>query len=128
MSRPTFSAFELKPNYVYRVFVSFTDFDGGVHPVGESWCYESKNFLPYHAGLSLNVKGDNGLRCIRLQDYPEAQGDIVTRFSDFVKEETALPPLLRNDGLSSGARADAGQNKERSQGTPVAPKSRRPSS
>ncbi len=102
MSNPSFSAFELKANYVYRVIVSFTDYDGSVHPVGESWCYESRSFLPYHAGLSLNVQGDHGLRCIRLQDYPEAQGDIVARFSDFVKEEMALPPLLN----------DVGQNKK----------------
>jgi hypothetical protein len=30
----------------------FTDFDGKLHPVGESWTYLGKNFVPYHDGLS----------------------------------------------------------------------------
>jgi len=87
MSGAAFSAFELKENQMYRVIKSFKDFDGLVHPVGERWRYESRNYFPYDAGMSLNIEGDNGLRSIRLQDYPEAQGGIISSFSEYVTED-----------------------------------------
>jgi hypothetical protein len=88
---PVFSAFELKPGSSYRVKASFIDHEGSVHPVGESWRFESHAFIPYHAGLSLNVTDARGTRQILLQDYPEAQGKIVAHFSDYVEE--SIPPV-----------------------------------
>ena len=87
MNKTPFSAFELKPNHVYRVIAPFRDFDGGLHPAGERWRYQSRNYFPYDAGMTLNVEGDGGLRSIRLQDYPEAQRGIIDSFSDFVVED-----------------------------------------
>jgi hypothetical protein len=87
MSERAFSAFELKPNSTYRVLVPFTDFDGTIHPIGECWRYHRRDFLPYHAGLTLHIEGSTGLQTIRLQDYPEAQGEVVSRFSKYVVEE-----------------------------------------
>jgi hypothetical protein len=89
---PKFSAFELKAGSLYRVKVSFIDHEQRVHPVGESWRYESRNFIPYHAGLALNVVDTSGPRNILFQDYPEAQGEIVSNFSDYVVE--VVPPPL----------------------------------
>ena len=88
----TFSAFQLKPGSLYRVKLSFVDDTRGVHPVGETWRYESRDFIPYHAGLRLNVIDAGGRRPIYLQDYPEAQGEIVRQFSEYIEE--VVPPLL----------------------------------
>jgi hypothetical protein len=87
MSKTTFSAFDLKANHVYRVIAPFKDFDGVLHLAGERWHYQSRNYFPYDAGLSLNIEGDGGLRSIRLQDYPEAQRGIIESVSDFVVED-----------------------------------------
>ena len=87
-----FSAFELKPGSLYRVKVSFIDHERRAHAVGESWRYESRDFVPYHAGLRLNVVDRGGPRGIYLQDYPEEQGGIVAHFSEYVEE--MVPPLL----------------------------------
>jgi hypothetical protein len=84
-----FSAFELKPGMRYRVMVPFVDFDGQEHQAGESWVYQSRNFLPYEAGLTLYVSGSGSMTNIRLQDYPEAQGAIIGRFHEHVREELA---------------------------------------
>ena len=84
MSKSTFSAFDLKTNHVYRVIAPFKDFDGVLHLAGERWRYQSRNYFPYDAGLSLNIEGEGGLR---LQDYPEAQRSIIESFSDFVVED-----------------------------------------
>lgn len=92
MNNPAFSAFELKAGSFYRVKASFTDHEGDVHPIGEYWRYENHAFLPYHAGLTLNVTDVNGPRHIFLQDYPEAQGEIVSHFSNYVEESN--PPLI----------------------------------
>ena len=92
MDDSKFSAFELKEGNLYRVKVSFIDHEQCVHPVGESWRYGGRDFVPYHAGLSLNVVDTSGPRSILLQDYPEAQGEIVSHFSDYVVE--VVPPLL----------------------------------
>lgn len=86
-----FSAFELKPG-LYLVKVAFTDHYGAVHPVGETWSYESHSFVPYHGGLTLNIVDASGPRCIYLQDYAETQGEIVNNFSNYVEE--IKPPIL----------------------------------
>ena len=81
-----FSAFTLKDGARYRVIREFTNFDGGTHPVGETWRYTGKNFFPYDAGLTLSVECDTGMTSVRLQDYPEAQGPVIDHFSDYVEE------------------------------------------
>jgi len=94
MTTSPFSAFELKAGRSYRVKASFVDHDGSVHPIGETWRYDSHAFIPYHAGLTLNVTDANGARHIRLQDYPEAQGQIVAHFSNYVEETAPLPGIV----------------------------------
>jgi len=87
MSKTIFSAFDLKPNYVYRVIAPFSDVDGVLHPAGGRWRYQSRNYFPYDAGMTLNIEGDSGLRSIRLKDYPKAQRGIIDSFSNFVVED-----------------------------------------
>ncbi len=91
--RNRFSAFELKPGVKYRVVLAFTDFDGRVHPVGETWHYESRNYFPYDAGMCLNVSEAGPMTSIRFQDYKEAQGEIIDRFSDYVSEVPEPDPV-----------------------------------
>jgi len=94
MSDPPFSAFDLVPSGIYRVVAPFIDFDGNVHPVAECWRYSSHNFVPYVAGLTLNVERDGANGTIRLQDYPEAQGAIIDSFSEFVMKIDPLTPQV----------------------------------
>jgi len=76
MQRQPFN--HLQPGQRYRVAVSFRDFDGVVHPVGESWAFLGHSFLPYDDGLSLFISPDGkSERQIRLQWRPEAQGPII---------------------------------------------------
>jgi hypothetical protein len=82
-----FSAFELRPQATYRVFVAFTDFDKRVHPVGERWRFLWKSFLPYEDGLSLFVDYGTGERQMRLQCREEEQMDLIHAFSEYVVEE-----------------------------------------
>lgn len=68
----------LKPGTRYRVAAPFTDYDGGLHPEGESWVFVGHSFLPYDDGLSLFVSSDGkAVRQIRLQWRPETQGAII---------------------------------------------------
>jgi hypothetical protein len=74
----------------YRVVNPFRDFDGEVHPAGESWVFLGHSFLPYDDGLSLFVSLDGKAeRQIRLQWRPEAQGDVIEGLSRYVQ---AVPP------------------------------------
>jgi hypothetical protein len=43
----------------FVVAEAFTDYDGDVHPAGESWTFLTHNFLPYDDGLSLIVSLDD---------------------------------------------------------------------
>jgi hypothetical protein len=62
----------------YCVIKEFVDFDGDLHPVGESWTFLGQSFLPYDDGLSLFVSLDAEREChIRMQWRPEAQGAII---------------------------------------------------
>jgi hypothetical protein len=81
-----FTAAELVPGKSYRVIKTFIDYDGAVHPVGESWRFLKKGFLPYEDGLSLFVERNNQNVSFRLQWRDEAQGQIIDNFSDFVTE------------------------------------------
>lgn len=70
----------------YRVVRAFTDFDSGVHPVGEEWEFRGHAFLPYDDGLSLFVStGGDHLRHIRMRWTPDDQGPIVDRLQDYVQ-------------------------------------------
>jgi hypothetical protein len=68
------------------VVKQFTDFDGNVHPVGESWTYLGKNFVPYHDGLSLYVAPDGQREWqIRMQWLPEGQGPIIDNLESYLR-------------------------------------------
>jgi hypothetical protein len=75
---------ELIPGQCYRIIRAFTDYDGGQHPVGETWVFESTNFVPYHDGLTLHVSLHGGPQVYRLQWLPEEQGALIENFTDFV--------------------------------------------
>ncbi len=69
----------------YRVAKAFTDFDSGVHPVGESWIFEGHSFLPYDDGLSLFVSEREGqARQIRMRWTDDDQGPVVDALRDYV--------------------------------------------
>jgi hypothetical protein len=81
-----FTAANLTPGKEYRVVAAFVDYDGIPHPIGESWCFLAKNFLPYEDGLTLNVERDGREVSFRLQWRAETQGPIIDHFSDLVEE------------------------------------------
>ena len=86
LPRRKFTAAELVSGRTYRVIKTFTDYDGIVHPVGESWRFVKKSFLPYEDGLSLFVERNKQNVQFRLQWRAESQGQIIENFSDFVTE------------------------------------------
>jgi hypothetical protein len=68
----------------YCVVQEFVDYDQQVHPVGETWVFETTNFVPYEDGLTLHVL-IHGLPLVyRLQQRPEEQAAIIDHFTDFV--------------------------------------------
>jgi hypothetical protein len=88
MSLPkrTYNAATLTPGQTYRVIAAFKDYDGIIHPIGESWRFVRKAFLPYEDGLSLFIEKDGQNIMVRLQWRAETQGQIIDNFSDFVEE------------------------------------------
>ena len=77
---------DLVSGRTYRVVVAFEDYDRQVHPVGESWRFLRKGFVPYDDGLTLFVEKDGSETSIRLQWRSEAQGNIIDGFSDWMEE------------------------------------------
>ena len=74
----------LIPGQQYRVVTEFTDYDGRRHPVGETWVFETTNFVPYEDGLTLHIMA-RGLPLIyRFQQRPEEQAALIAHFTDFV--------------------------------------------
>ena len=71
----------------YRVKQLFTDYDGIVHEVGESWTYLGTNFLPYEDGLTLYTVSEQESKQVRyrLQWREEEQAAIIENFLDFVE-------------------------------------------
>jgi len=67
----------LQAGKTYKVAIPFKDYDSKTHPIGERWIFIGSSFLPYDDGLSLFVTIDGQDVQIRLQDRPEAQGDII---------------------------------------------------
>ena len=74
----------------YEVIRAFTDFDGRLHPVGETWWFRSDTFLPYDDGLSFFVSVDGVKEIqVRMRWIPGDQGDILDHFRAYVRE---VPP------------------------------------
>ncbi len=77
----------LTPGRHYRVIREFRDYDGGDHPVGETWLFKGASFLPYEDGLSLFISPDGTqIRQVRMQWRPETQGSILSALSEFLEE------------------------------------------
>jgi hypothetical protein len=104
LPEPLFTAANLTPGRTYRVKAPFTDYDGDFHPVGETWRFVEKTFLPYEDGLMLFTEHDGRPWTIRLQWREETQGQIIDRFADFVE---AL-----SDGQPGGQLTAAGENRK----------------
>ena len=85
-SNRKFTAADLIPGRFYTVVKAFTDYDGLVHDVGETWKFARKNFLPYEDGLTLHIEKAGTPTMIRMQWTDEAQGPIIDDFSDYVNE------------------------------------------
>jgi hypothetical protein len=67
----------------YRVKRAFVDLDGREHAIGETWTYIGHTFVPYHDGLTLDVRLPSGERAsLRFQLTPEAQGPLFDRLAD----------------------------------------------
>lgn len=82
----TFTGSDLIPGKTYRVIAEFIDYDGLTHPVGETWKFVAKDFLPYDDGLTLYTEHGGKSGVFRLQWRTETQGHIISSFSDFVEE------------------------------------------
>jgi hypothetical protein len=85
-SKRTFNATQLTRGRTYRVIAEFTDYDGLIHKVGESWRFLGHNFLPYEDGLTLSIEAEGSNAVIRMQWLPESQEAIIDHFSDYVEE------------------------------------------
>ncbi len=81
-----FAGSQLSAGKAYRLIRAFTDYDGQLHEVGESWNFLSHNFVPYDDGLTLYAERDGKPISIRLQWREEAQGHIASYFSEYVEE------------------------------------------
>jgi hypothetical protein len=68
----------------YCVVQEFVDYDQQVHRVGETWVFETTNFVPYEDGLTLHVRRHGLPLVYRLQQRPEEQAAIIDHFTDFV--------------------------------------------
>ena len=86
MQQRRFTASDLVPGQTYRIVRAFTDYDGVPHPVGETWRFVSKSFLPYEDGLTLFVEQEGKNRPFRMQWRAETQGQIIDEFFDYVEE------------------------------------------
>jgi hypothetical protein len=86
LSERKYTAADLMAGKTYRVVIAFKDYDGLIHPAGESWRFIRKSFLPYEDGLSLFVERNAQQESYRLQWREETQGQIIDYFSDFVEE------------------------------------------
>jgi hypothetical protein len=86
ISKQKFTAADLVPNRIYRVTAEFKDYDGIIHPIGETWKFTENNFLPYEDGLSIFVETNDRTIHFRMQWRPETQGEIINNFSNYVEE------------------------------------------
>lgn len=81
-----FSAADLIQGKTYYVIKEFTDYHGNLHPIGESWIFMQKNFLPYDDGLTLRGQRDGQDVWVYLQWREETQGAIIDNFHTYVEE------------------------------------------
>ncbi len=77
---------DLMPGQTYQVIEPFTNYDGLLHPAGETWRLIEQHFLPYEDGVSLLVEKDGQPVWFRLQWREEAQGEILDHFTRYVKK------------------------------------------
>jgi len=82
------NSLNLVPGKKYRVVKVFTDYDGIVHEIGETWIYQGTNFLPYDDGLTLHVLQNDQPVVYRLQWRKEEQAGIIENFSSYVKMDS----------------------------------------
>ncbi|WP_369751372.1 DUF3601 domain-containing protein [Asticcacaulis sp. AC402] len=77
----------LEVNQRYQIAMEFTDYDGRLHPAGESWTYMGHGFLPYEDGLTLFVRVNAETECqwVRLRWRPEQQGEIIDRVEGYIR-------------------------------------------
>ena len=76
----------LRAGQRYAVVRAFTDYDGDLHPVGETWTFLSHSFLPYEDGLSLFVSLDGTREWhLRMQWRPEQQAAIIDKLPSYVQ-------------------------------------------
>ena len=80
------NSLNLVPGKQYIVVRSFTDYDGLIHEIGESWTYQGTNFLPYEDGLTLHVLHNNNPIVYRLQWRRDAQAEIIENFREYVEQ------------------------------------------
>lgn len=64
----------------------FADFDGDLHPAGETWQFCGYSFVPYEDGLSwfISLNGRQEWQ-IRMQGRAEAQGAILGHLAEYVQ-------------------------------------------
>ena len=108
MSQPSarFLASNLTPGRLYQVRLPFKDYDGGLHPAGETWRFVRKSFSPHDDGLTLFIEQAGQSKSIRLEWLPETQAAIIQNFSDYVAllpEESSAAAPLRPGPAKKGA-------------------------
>ena len=70
----------------YVVVTEFTDFDGDVHRVGETWVFVGFCFLPHDDGMSFFVATDLESEWhIPLQWRPERQGAVLDNLAAYLE-------------------------------------------
>ncbi len=77
--------YNLKNGATYKVTKEFTDFDGKIHEVGETWAFEKITYLPYHSGVSLFVIEDGKEVIYRFQDEAEGQQGFLTDLTNYIE-------------------------------------------
>lgn len=82
-----FTASDLIQGKTYCVIKEFTDYHGNLHPVGESWQFMEKHFLPYDDGLTLRGQRDGQDVWVYLQWREETQGAIIDNFHTYIEEK-----------------------------------------
>jgi hypothetical protein len=75
----------LKSGSSYIVIKEFTDYDGKIHELGETWTFVKTAFLPYESGLSLFVIESEKEIIYRFQDEAEEQKDLLNDFMNYVE-------------------------------------------
>jgi hypothetical protein len=71
----------------YEVIAEFIDFDGDIHPVGETWIFLGFCFLPYDDGMSFFITTDPEYEWhIRLLWRPDQQGSVLDNIGLYVRQ------------------------------------------